>query len=180
MSKQVKRMEMDALKATFGNLRDLVLLSIEGIDGKTTNQMRLALRKKSIRLHTVKNSLVSIVFREMGIQGVDALLTGTTTIAWGSASIADLAKELAAVARKNDKVKPKGAIADGVAVSFEAAKRFPTRAEAIGRVVQLVLAPAMKLAGQLRGVGGTLAGQIKTLGEKGSPEPAADSGGASS
>jgi large subunit ribosomal protein L10 len=172
MSKQIKQMEMDALKASFGDVRDLVFLSIQGIDAKTTNQMRLALRKKSIRLHTVKNSLAAIVFREMGIKGIDEFIAGSTTVAWGSTSIADLAKELGTLARKNDKVKPKGAVADGVAVPFDAAKKFPTRAEAIGRVVAMALGPARKIAGQLRAAGGTLASQIKTLSEK-KPEEAA-------
>jgi len=43
---------------------------------------------------------------------------------------------------------------------------MPTRLEAIGRVLLLALSPAMRISGQLRGPGGTICGQIKSVGEK--------------
>ena len=57
MSKQIKQMEMDALGKVFEGVRDLVALSISGLDSRADNQLRLNLRKKNIRLHVVKNSL---------------------------------------------------------------------------------------------------------------------------
>ncbi len=166
MSKQVKQLEMDALKQEFNGVRDLVLLSISGVSATAENQMRLALRKKNIRLLLVKNSLARRVFQDLGISDVAAHLEGPTTVAWGSSSIADLSKEIDAWVRKNAKVKPKMAVADGAVVSFDAAKQFPTRVEAIARVLSLALAPAARLVGMLRGPGATIAGQLKTIGEK--------------
>lgn len=175
MSKVVKQMQMDALKKTFGGVRDLVLLSISGVPALAENTMRLKFRKQNIRLHTVKNSLAARVFKDLGINGLDSHFTGTTTVAWGSSSIADLSKQLEAWAKTEKKVKPRIAVADGAVVAFDAAKKFPTRAEALGRVATMILSPASRLAGMLQGPGGTLAGQIKSIGEKkpeGEPEPA--------
>jgi large subunit ribosomal protein L10 len=171
MSKQLKKMEMDALKKTFGEVRDLVLLSISGVPALAENQMRLALRKKNIRLHTVKNSLLALVLKEMGMPSLDAHLQGPTTLAWGSSSIADLCKEIDSWHRKNTKIKPKVAVADGAMVGFDQAKRFPTRAEAIANVVALALGPARRLASQILGPASQVAGQIKTISEK-APAPA--------
>jgi large subunit ribosomal protein L10 len=173
MSKAIKQLQMDSLKKTFGGVRDLVLLNIQGIPSTVENQMRLALRKKNIRMHTVKNSLAAKVFKDMGLGGLDSHLTGPTTVAWGSTSVADLSKELDALAKKNDKVKPRIAVADGAVVPFDVAKRFPTRLEALGRISGLILSPGSTLAAMLKGPGATLTGQIKSLGEKGDKTEAA-------
>lgn len=167
MSKLIKQMQMDALKKTFGEVRDMVFLSYSGIPATTENQMRLALRKKNIRLHMVKNSLANRVLKDMGFAGDFALiLQGPTIVAWGSSSIADLSKELDVWIKKNNKIKPKAAVADGAMVSFDDAKRFPTRGEALARVAGMVVGPAGRLLSQLRGPASTVAGQVKQLADK--------------
>ena len=166
MSKAIKQMQMDALQKTFGGVRDLVLLSVSGLSSTTENQMRLSLRKKNIRMHTVKNSLATRVFKDMGMAGLAEHFTGPTTVAWGASSVADLSKELDALAKKNDKIKPRIAVAEGAVVSFDAAKMFPTRAEALGRIVGLILSPGTRIAGMLKGPAATIAGQIKSISEK--------------
>ena len=92
---------------------------------------------------------------------------GNTVIAWGGTSVADLAKEIEGLAKKNDKaMKVKGAVAEGKEISFAQALKMPTRAEAIGRVIQLALSPASRLVSQILGPASTVAGQIKSIGEK--------------
>jgi large subunit ribosomal protein L10 len=165
MSKQIKQMEMDALGRTFAEVRDLVLLSVTGMPAQAENQLRLALRKKNIRLQVVKNSLARRVFDRLGLKA-DSVWEGPTTLAWGGGSLAELSRELDTALRKNDKVKFKGAVADGQPVTFAQALKMPTRTEAIGRVVSLVLSPAARIAGALRGPAGRVAGQVKTLRER--------------
>src|SRR5262249_32953035 len=132
MSKQIKKMQMDALGQTFQGIRDMVLLSVQGLTCQQDNQLRNALRKKKIYLHVVKNSLAPAVFGQMGMN-LTQVWGGPTTVAWGSGSLADLSKELDTLFKKNDKVKFKGAVADGQEVTFDQALKMPTRAEAIGR-----------------------------------------------
>jgi large subunit ribosomal protein L10 len=172
MSKQIKQMEMDALKHTFQEVRDLVVLSVVGMPSQADNQLRLNLRKKNIRLQVVKNTLARRVFTGMGIN-VTKVWEGPTTLAWGAGSLAELSRELDTLLKKNDKVKFKGAVADGQEVTFAQALKMPTRAEAIGRVLSLALSPARRLASQILGPAGQVAGQIKTLAEKKEETPAA-------
>src|SRR5207302_10329185 len=87
MSKQIKQMEMDALKTTFQDVRDLVILSVSKVSCQADTQMRTALRKKNIRLRVVKNSLARRVFDEMGMK-VEKVWEGPTTLAWGANSLA--------------------------------------------------------------------------------------------
>jgi large subunit ribosomal protein L10 len=166
MSKIIKQMEMAALKKTFDGVRDLVMMKVVGLNAIADNQVRLGLRKKGIHLQMVKNSLARRVFTEMGI-AIDAGWDGSTTVAWGSTSIAALSKEIETLAKKHDKlIKVKTAVADGQEVGFDLALKMPTREEAIGRVIGLALAPASRLVGQILGPAASVASQIKSISER--------------
>jgi large subunit ribosomal protein L10 len=171
MSKQIKQMEMDTLRNTFKDVRDLIVLSANKLNCQLDHQLRSSLRKKNIRLQVVKNSLARRVFDEIGLK-ISSYWQGPTWLAWGGSSLAELSKELDGFVRKNDKIlKVKGAVSEGEEISFKAALAMPTKAEAAGRVIGLALSPAGRLMAQILAPAGTIAGQVKTLSEK-SPEPA--------
>jgi large subunit ribosomal protein L10 len=172
MSKAIKQMQMDTLKDTFKGVRDLVMLNIVGLGAIDDNKIRLGLRKKGIRLHQVKNSLCRRVFGEMGLK-VDKGWEGSTTVAWGAGSIKELSKELEAAVKKHDKhIKVKTVLADGQEVPFAQALKMPTRLEAIGEIIGMILGPAQTIAAQLVGPGSQLASQLKTIREKKEEAPA--------
>jgi len=165
MGKQIKQMQMDALRETFRDVRDAVLLTASGVDSQTDNQMRLALRKKNIRMQVVKNSLAQRVFDELGMKATR--WEGPTLIAWGAGSLSELSREIDAIIKKNDKVKDKikakGALSEGQEIEFARALKMPTRAEAVAHVAALALAPASRLVSQLTAPAGRVASQIKEL-----------------
>ena len=176
MSKQIKQMEMDALKQTFQGVREMVLLSVSGLNSTADNQLRANLRKKNIRVQMVKNSLVRRVFGELGIDipKESPYWVGTTWMAWGPESVAELSQELNRQVVTNkalqDKVKVKGAITEGQPVSFAAALTMPTRPQAIGAVLAAILGPGSQIAGALVGAAGQIAGQVQTISERPAPE----------
>jgi len=191
MSKAIKQMQMESLKKDFEGVRDLVVLSVKGINATVDNQLRQTLRKKNIRLQVVKNSLTRRVFDEMGLRvNKDSpYWAGPTLMAWGASSIAELSQALDAELNKGktaaqfkDKVTIKGAISDGQEITFQQALKMPTRLEAIARVIGLALAPASRLLGQITGPASQLASQIKQLSEKKPEEgaPAAEAAPAAS
>src|SRR5438105_14280198 len=96
MSKLVKQMEIDVLKQTFTSVRDFVVLSISKMDGVSENIFRRSLRKKQVRLHGVKNSLVRRAFDDLGIRIAleSPYWAGPTTIAWGTTSLGELSRAL--------------------------------------------------------------------------------------
>jgi large subunit ribosomal protein L10 len=170
MSKKIKQLEMDTLKTTFKGVRDLVVMSVQGLPAQTENTLRLTLRKKNIRLQVVKNSLARRTFGEMGVEA-GPVWEGPTMVAWGGSSLSDLSKELETEFKKTgDKYKEmykfKTAVSDGQPITFEQAKKQPTKAEAIGRVLMLALAPASRLAAQILGPAAMVASQVKSVSEK--------------
>jgi large subunit ribosomal protein L10 len=172
MSKVIKQMQMDALKRDFGGVRDLVMLHIVGLDAIAENKMRLDLRKKGIRLQMVKNSLARRVFGDMGLK-VDGVWEGSTTVAWGAGSVAELSKEIETVVKKNDKkMKVKTAVADGQQVAFDLALKMPTKQQILGVIVGMIIGPGSQIASQVVGPATQIAGQLKTLAEKKEPEEA--------
>jgi large subunit ribosomal protein L10 len=187
MSKLIKQMEMDALKKNFEGVRDLVVLSVQGMSCQADQVFRANLRKKNIRIKVVKNSLTRKVFGEIGLNvGDDSpYWVGPTTLVYGSGSVAELSQavdgELKAPKTAplyKDKVTKKGAIADGVPVTFEEALKMPTPAQAIGAVLAALLSPAASVLGGLVSAGGQVAGQIQKISEKAegaaeAPAPAA-------
>ena len=163
MSKVIKQMQMNALKEDFKGVRDMVVLNVVGLGAIAENKIRLDLRKKGIRLQLVKNSLAKKVFADMGL-GLNSVWEGSTTVAWGGGSVAELSKEIEAVVKKHEKkMKVKVALADGNEVPFDVALKMPTKAEALGRVVMLALAPARRVAGQIVGPASQVCGQIKGI-----------------
>ncbi|HMP18644.1 MAG TPA: 50S ribosomal protein L10 [Gemmatales bacterium] len=155
MSKLIKKMQMDALSQSLGETRDLVLLGMSGVPAREENAMRLALRKKNVRLQLVKNALARVVLKDKGFSGLDNYLNGLTVIAF----IKKFSKQISA----------KIAVAEGSLVDFETAKRMPTRAEALSTVASAILGPGKQLAAAMVGPGRTLGGAIKSLEEKGKP-----------
>jgi large subunit ribosomal protein L10 len=178
MSKQIKRMELDALKKAFGEIRDYVVLSASKVDAGTDYLIRTTLRKKNIRLLMVKNTLARKVLGEAGITLAPNAWEGPTLLAWGTESIKDLSKAIDAiiteVAKKNPNIKEKKdlpvrvktAVADGQEVPFDTALKMPTRVEAIGEVVGMLLGPASAIAGCLSGPASQVAGAIATIADK--------------
>jgi large subunit ribosomal protein L10 len=183
MSKVIKQLEMDALKQTFNGVKNMVFLSASKITAITENQLRLGLRKKNIRMQMVKNSLARRVFTDLGLDLKD-VWGGTTVIAWGGESVKELSRELESsfkeAAKKdpkfNEKVTIKSALADGAQVTFDAALKMPTRQEAIGEIIGMILGPGSALAALLDAPGGAIASQVASIADK-KPEAAAAAAG---
>lgn len=190
MSKAVKEMEMETLRGTFANVRDLVVLSISKLPAQAEYNLRATLRKKKIRVQMVKNTLTRRVFRELGLNIPDSspYWSGPTALVWGEGSIAEVSRELDGELKGlktaplyKEKVNVKGAVADGEPISYEQALKMPTRLEAIGQILSAILAPAGAVAACLTGPAAQVASQVKTLaekeeegGEQASPEQAAE------
>jgi large subunit ribosomal protein L10 len=184
MSKLIKQMQMDALDKAFTGVRDLVVLSVKGLSSQAEHGLRMALRKKKVSLHVVKNSLARLVFQKMGLKAADdpKYWLGPTTLAWGTDSLGELSRAVDAELRNaktapvyKEKVTVKGAIAEGQALDFDIAVKLPTRAEAIGSVLAAILGPAGAIAGCLTGPAAQIAGQVQAIAEKKEEAPAATS-----
>jgi len=175
MSKLVKKLMTDDLRKSFDGVRDVLVVSLDGIDGIQNNLMRLALRQKSIRLQVVKNSLAKRLFGEIGLEQAAQYLEGPTAVAWGGKSIVDLAKEITDWAAKAKKLQVRGGATSGVGLSADqvaALSKLPSREELVAQVVMLAMSPARRVAGMVNSPAGRIVSQLKTKAEGATTESA--------
>jgi large subunit ribosomal protein L10 len=169
MSKKVKTLIVDEIKARFADVNELVVVSTRGVDGIQNNQLRGALLSKRIHMNTVKNTLAKYAFKQMSKDPVCDLLDGPTTLVYGGESIVDIVKELTNWAKKIEHIEIKGGFLDGqslnAATTADLAK-MPSRKELLGMLVSLSGSPGSRLAAAVLSPGGVIAGCLKTLIEK--------------
>jgi large subunit ribosomal protein L10 len=169
MSKYVKELMMDQLRTDLDGSRSLLVLDLKGLDATLENRFRSDLRKKSIRLRVLKNSLARRVFTDMGMDGLSRYLEGPSAVAWGGEGIAELAQEISTQVKSLKKPMIKGGAVDGIIVGpteVEELTKLPSREVLIGQVIGLLLGPAREALSLLSSPASTVVGQLEALAKK--------------
>ena len=169
MGRQVKDMVISDIQSRIGDVKDFIVVDCSKVDAITANRWRLGLRKDRITALTVKNSIAANALKKKGIEGLDSVLAGPSTLIWGGDDIVALSKAVTKYAKDMPKMEIKGGSVEGQtlnAAAVDSLSKSAGRVETIGQIAGLMLAPGSQLAGCLRGPGGKLAGQLKTLSEK--------------
>ncbi len=169
MGRQVKDMVISDIQSRIGDVKDFIVVDCSKIDAITANRWRLGLRKDRITALTVKNSIAANALRKKGIEGLNSVLAGPSTLIWGGDDIVALSKAVTKYAKDMPKMEIKGRSVEGQtlnAAAVDSLSKSAGRVETIGQIAGLMLAPGGQLSGCLRGPGGKLAGQLKTLSEK--------------
>jgi len=170
MSRNVKNLMMRDVKDRIGDFEDALVVSIRGVPARKTNEMRLELHKKNIKIQVVRNNLAKHAFSEKKLKALTPVLKGPSAVAYGGNSVVDVAREIVEWARKVEQLELKGAVLDGELFvgkdGVERLSKLPTREEAIAQTVTLFLSPARKLASALLGPGSSLASIVKSIEEK--------------
>lgn len=169
MGRQVKDMVISDIQSRIGDVKDFIVVDCSKIDAITANRWRLGLRKDRITALTVKNSIAANALRKKGIEGLDSVLAGPSTLIWGGDDIVALSKAVTKYAKDMPKMEIKGGSVEGQtlnAAAVDSLSKSAGRLETIGQIAGLMLAPGGQLSGCLRGPGGKLAGQLKTLSDK--------------
>ena len=175
MSKTIKQIMMRDYKTRMTSkaegggteLQDAMLISIRGVKAVDTTKMRQGLAKKNIKVTVLRNSLARKVFEGTPLAPLNELLTGANAIAYGGNSVVEVAREIVGLIEKMPLVELRGAVLDGQLfkgkAGVEELSKFPTREEAIGRAVTLIVSPGRKLVAQVKGPGSNIAGIVKAI-----------------
>ncbi len=181
MSKYVKEMMMDQLKTDLDGTRSVLILDLKGLDAVAEHGLRRDLRKKSIRLRVLKNTLARRVFTDMGMDGLSQYLEGPSVLVWGGDGVPELAKEISAQVKTLKKPTIKGGAVDGVIIGpdqVEDITKLPSREVLIGQVLGLLLSPAQQVMSMLSSPSSTLIGQLEAFIKKHEGEGAGGDAGA--
>jgi len=170
MSKKVKNLITRELGDKFKGVDSVAVINPRGINATKNNQIRRKLREKGLRMTVVKNTLAKRAVGDGKLKGFDALLDGPSAVIYGEASIATIARLILDEKKADEKIELRGIFFDGELYTgdkgVEQVSKLPTREEAIGQIVALILAPGARLSGIFKGQAGKVAALIKAVEER--------------
>lgn len=172
MSRYVKEIMMTQLRHDLGDSKSLLILDLKGLDAVSEYQFRKNLREKSIHVRTIKNNIASKVLNDLGINGLDSFLSGSSVMVWGGDGVAELAKAVSSQVKTLKKPMIKGGVVDGTVISadnVEVLTKLPSREALIARVASLAVSPAQRIISLANSPASQIASQLQTLSEGASP-----------
>jgi len=170
MSKPVKELIMRDYREKLGDIEDVTVISLRGVDANRNNAIRTGMESKDIHFTMIRNNLFLRAFEGTTLESLKPVLVGSNVLAYGAESVVEVAREIVELAKQHEEMQLKGAILDGVLFEGDegvrALSKYPTRDEAIAQDVTLILSPGRNLMGAVKGPGGRLMGVVKAIEEK--------------
>ncbi|MHC4446491.1 MAG: 50S ribosomal protein L10 [Planctomycetota bacterium] len=170
MSKPVKELMIADYRRRFDDVENALLIDIRGIDANENNAFRIDLAKKDIRVTVIKNTLAKKAFVGTRLEALGQAMVGPSALAYGAESVVNVARELTEWARKIEDLELKAAVLDGQLfegrAGVERLSRYPTREEAQGQVVQLLLTPGGEIVSLVAAPGGEVLAIVEAMIDK--------------
>ncbi|MHC4609525.1 MAG: 50S ribosomal protein L10 [Planctomycetota bacterium] len=168
MSKPVKDLITEALRARYEGTGNACVVDLTGLDVQRTQTLRRDLSDKSMRMHVVKNSLARRAFRGSPLEALGEQLRGPCALVTGGDSIIEVAQTLVHWAKELGDIALKEAIIDGepTLTTVEEVARMKGRKELQAEIALLVASPGRAIAGCVSGPGGRIAGCVQALAER--------------
>ena len=145
-----------ALTEQLKNASSGVLVDYKGITVAEDTALRTELRQNEVQYGVVKNTLVRFALNNVGLEGLDDVLNGTTSLATSAGDpIAPMRVVNKYVKQLNDKFVIKGGFMDGKVISLEeiqALAELPSKEALQAQVLGTMLAPITSLAIVLKAI----------------------------
>ena len=143
-----KKQVVADLVAQYKDAATFVFASSRGLTVEQDTNLRNELRKNGVKSQVVKNTTLRLVFKELGIEGLDDMLKGPTAVAFSDDVIAP-AKVLSKFAEEYEPLEIKGGIVEGRfadKAEIDALAKVPDKETLYSQVVYGLLFPFTKLA----------------------------------
>jgi len=170
MSKPVKEMIISEYRKRFGDVQGGIVVEFRGLEATNNNRLRTSFRENGVRVTVLKNNLARKAFEGGPLEKLTKSLAGPSALIYGSGSVIDVAREVMKAALTMRELELKAAVLDGElfegAAGVDRLSKFPTRDEAIAKVVSIVLAPAGKVVATAKAPGSKILGIINEIKER--------------
>ena len=167
------------VRERLGSASGALLTEYRGLTVAEMARLRRSLREAGGEYKVYKNTLVRFAVRDLGLDELEALLTGPTAIAFVDGDPAAVAKALRDFSRVNPHLVVKGGLLGGNVLDAQRAgalAELPSREVLLSRLAGAFAAPMQQMAGLLQALPRNLAYGLKALlDQSGGPEaPAAE------
>lgn len=173
-----KKQVVENLVAEYKDAATFVFVAARGLTVEQDTAMRAELRKQGVKYQVVKNTTLRLVFKELGIEGLDETFTGPTAVAYSDNLVAP-AKILCKFAEDYEPLEIKGGVIEGKVASIDeivALSKVPDKETLYSQVVYGLLFPFTKLAMLVKAVaekaqeeGGEVAAPAEAPAEEAAP-----------
>ena len=126
-----------------------ILVDYRGLTVEEDTKLRNNLRAAGVKYFVVKNTLLRLAAKEVGLDGLDEVLHGPTALAVSEEDAVAPAKVMADFAKENDKLEIKSGFMDGAVMSLDEVKKLaatPNRETLIAKMMGSLNAPVSNLA----------------------------------
>jgi len=155
-------LNLEAKKQVVAEIRDrlqkvqgAVLTDYRGLNVAEATELRNKLREVGVEFKVLKNTLVRIAARDIGLEGLDPYLEGPTAIAFGNDDPVAPAKILAEFAKAHKALEIKGGILANKVIDMEGVKALadlPPREVLLAKVLGAMQSPMYGFAGAMQGL----------------------------
>ena len=163
---------VDEVKERLRSADAAILTEYRGLKVGELSNLRRSLRIAGGDYKVYKNTLVRFAVADLGLSGLDELLTGPTAIAFVDGDAVGVAKALRDYSRTNPNLVVKGGVlGDSVlsAADATALADIPPREMLLARLAGLLAAPMVQFAGLLQALPRNFAYGLKALIDKQGP-----------
>lgn len=152
-----KEQSVAHIKDWLQTAKSVVLANNKGLNVAANTKLRKELRAAGVEMKVAKNSFIRIAAKDLGIEGLDQYLHGTTTLFLSYADEAIGAKLVSqAIAKeKNPKLEIKAGVLEGRTIDAKGVKSLadlPPREVLLAQVLAGIQAPLVNVAGVLNGL----------------------------
>lgn len=143
-----KKQVVADLVAAMKDSATFVFVAARGLTVAQDTEMRTELRNAGVKYQVVKNTTLRLVFKELGIEGLDGLFEGPTAVAYSDNLIAP-AKIMNKYSESIEVLEIKGGVIEGKVASKDeiiALAKVPDKEVLYSQVVYGLLFPFTKLA----------------------------------
>ena len=147
-----KQAIIDEVSETVAGAEFVILTNCIGMTVAEMSALRGKLSERDSRLLVTKNTFIRIGAERAGKPGLETWLEGPTAMITGVAPITDVAKDLKAFAKSNERFRIKGGLMGTQVVSskeIDALADLPSREVLLGRLLGTLAAPMTQLVGVL-------------------------------
>ena len=130
-----------------------VLVDYRGLTVSEDTELRRKLREAGVEYTVVKNTLTRFAAKEVGLEELDEMLNGPTSLAISDSDPVAPAKIISDFAKKNDKIEIKAGFLDGKVISLDEVKTLantPSRDTLIAKIMGSLNAPISDLVRTLQ------------------------------
>ncbi len=169
MAKEIKNIIVNEYTSRYKNNKNFVLFSFKGISAAKSDELRETLRKSGVMFTVVKNSLIVIVFKELGVESLSEFVNGPCAIATNEGESIELVKVLTGCVEKIPSLKINAGHFDGRLTSvseIEELSKIPDKSVLHAQILAGIQAPMVGIVSAVNSVMRGIAICLKEIRDK--------------